>query len=99
MKRPQAALNEYIGKNLLYCSFLGTFCTICNLLLWENHIHSAINHALEDGLSCINDKDWDETANWIFTKWGKAYSGKNFENLSDPDKLRAAFHTLNLFLH
>lgn len=73
--------------------------SFCNLLLWENHIHSAINHALEDGLSCINDKDWDETANWIFTKWGKAYSGKNFEILSDPDKLRAAFHTLNLFLH
>lgn len=78
---------------------LNPHISFCNLLLWENHIHNAINHALEDGLSCVNDKNWDETANWIFTKWGKAYSGKNFENLSDSEKLRAAFHTLNLFLH
>lgn len=26
----------------------------------------------------------------FLTKWGKAYSGKNFENLPEPEKLRAA---------
>lgn len=71
----------------------------CNLLRWENHIHNATNYALENGLSCISGKDWDEMANWIFTKWGKAYSGKNFEIISEAEQLRSAYHTLNLFLH
>lgn len=71
----------------------------CNLLRWENHIHNATNNALAEGLSSVANKDWEQTANWIFTKWGKAYSGKNFENLTDKDKLQSAFHTLNVLLH
>lgn len=97
---PTEEFEEKIEKLFeLIANALDPHTSFCNLLLWENHIHNAINHALKDGLSCINDKEWDETANWIFTKWGKAYSGKNFENLPEPEKLRAAFHTLNLFLH
>lgn len=71
----------------------------CNLLRWENHIHNATNNALAEGLSSIASEEWDQTANWIFTKWGKAYSGKRFNTLSDKDKLRSAFHTLNVLLH
>lgn len=70
-----------------------------NLLFWENHIHAAVNAALEDALSGIKSIDWDEAADWIFTKWGQAYSGKNFAGLSDSNKLKSAFHTLNLFFH
>lgn len=97
---PTEEFEEKIEKLFeLIANALNPHTSFCNLLLWENHIHNAINYALKDGLSCINDKEWDETANWIFTKWGKAYSGKNFESLPEPEKLRAAFHTLNLFLH
>lgn len=71
----------------------------CNLLRWENHIHNATNNALAEGLSSIASEEWDQTANWIFTKWGKAYSGKGFNTLSDKDKLMSAFHTLNVLLH
>lgn len=71
----------------------------CNLLKWENHIHNATNNALAEGLSSIANEEWDQTANWIFTKWGKAYSGKGFNALSDKDKLLSAFHTLNVLLH
>lgn len=71
----------------------------CNLLKWENHIHNATNKALAEGLSSIANEEWDQTANWIFTKWGKAYSGKVFNALSDKDKLLSAFHTLNVLLH
>ena len=73
--------------------------SFCNILKWENHIHKATNKALQEGLACIANQDWDETANWIFTKWGKAYSGKSFDKLSDKEKLISSFHTLNLFLH
>lgn len=71
----------------------------CNLLRWENHIHNATNNALAEGLSSIAHEEWEQTANWIFTKWGKAYSGKGFNTLSDKDKLMSAFHTLNILLH
>lgn len=71
----------------------------CNLLRWENHIHNATNNALAEGLSSIANEEWDQTANWIFTKWGKAYSGKGFSTLSDKDKLMSSFHTLNVLLH
>jgi hypothetical protein len=70
-----------------------------NILFWENHIHTAVNKALEDALSGIRNTNWDNAADWIFTKWGQAYSGKNFAKLSESNKLRSAFHTLNLFLH
>lgn len=73
--------------------------SFCNILKWENHIHKATNKALQEGLACIAGQDWDETANWIFTKWGKAYSGKSFDNLTNKGKLISSFHTLNLFLH
>lgn len=69
------------------------------MLKWENHIHNATNKALAEGLSSIANEEWDQTANWIFTKWGKAYSGKVFNALSDKDKLLSAFHTLNVLLH
>lgn len=73
--------------------------SFCNILKWENHIHKAANKALQEGLACIAGKDWDATANWIFTKWGRAYSGKSFEQLTNKEKLISSFHTLNLFLH
>ena len=73
--------------------------SFCNILKWENYIHKATNKALQEGLACIADKNWDETANWIFTKWGKAYSGKSFDKQTNKEKLISSFHTLNLFLH
>lgn len=71
----------------------------CNILRWENHIHNATNKALKEGLASIEGMEWEQTANWIFTKWGKAFSGKNFVDLPDVEKLKSAFHTLNVFLH
>lgn len=68
-----------------------------NILKWENHVHTATSGALNECLSCI-DSDWDKMANWIFTKWSIAYSGKNFDNLTQPEKLKSAFHTLNQIL-
>lgn len=68
-----------------------------NLLLWENHIHSATNRALTEGLSCIA-KEWDSTADWIFTKWGMAYAGRRFQTQTDSEKLKSAFFTLNHFM-
>lgn len=69
-----------------------------NLILWENHIHTATNNALAEGLISI-DNNWDQSANWIFTKWGMAFAGKKFNNYSSIEKLQAAYHTLNHFLH
>lgn len=71
----------------------------CNILRWENHIHNATNKALKEGLASIEGVEWEQTANWVFTKWGKAFSGKNFVDLSDIEKLKSAYHTLNVFLH
>lgn len=69
-----------------------------NLILWENHIHTATNNALTEGLISI-DNNWDQSANWIFTKWGMAFAGKKFNQYSSVEKLQAAYHTLNHFLH
>lgn len=71
--------------------------SFANLLQWENHIHMAANRALTEGLSCINN-EWDSTADWIFTKWGLAYSGRRFKSQTASEKLKAAFFTLNHFM-
>lgn len=68
-----------------------------NLLQWENHIHAAANHALNESLSCIAN-DWDSTADWIFTKWGLAYAGRRFKAQNSSEKLKSAFFTLNHFM-
>ena len=78
---------------------LQTHTSFCNILKWENYIHKATNRALQEGLACIKDRNWDDTANWIFTKWGTAYSGKSFDLQTNKEKLISSFHTLNLFLH
>jgi hypothetical protein len=72
--------------------------TFQNLLIWENHIHIATNKALSESVSIIN-QDWNKSADWIFTKWGMAFAGKNFDSQSDKEKVIAAYRTLNHFLH
>jgi len=68
-----------------------------NLISWENHIHNATNSSLTESLSVIKE-DWDNSANWIFTKWAKAFSGCNFDDYNNSERLKSAYHTLNHFL-
>ncbi len=77
---------------------LTTHVTFNNLLMWENHIHKAIDNALSESLSII-ENDWDASANWIFTKWSFASAGKNYDSYTPLEKAKAAYHTLNHFLY
>jgi hypothetical protein len=77
---------------------LTTHVTFNNLLMWENHIHKAIDNALSESLSII-ENDWDASANWIFTKWSFASAGKNYNSYTPLEKAKAAYHTLNHFLY
>lgn len=72
--------------------------TFHNLLLWENHIHKAIDNALSESLSII-ENDWDSSADWIFTKWSLASAGKNYNSYTPLEKAKAAYYTLNHFLY
>lgn len=77
---------------------LTTHVTFKNLLMWENHIHKAIDNALSESLSII-ENDWDASANWIFTKWSVASAGKNYKSYTPLERAKAAYHTLNHFLY
>jgi hypothetical protein len=70
-----------------------------NILLWENNIHNATNNSVIESLSVIaKENDWDESANWIFTQWAKAYAGNNYSTYKDSGKLMSSFHTLDSYL-
>jgi len=66
------------------------------LLNWENEVHKSADRTLEEIFNFENSiENWENNANYIFTKLGLSYSGKHYDGSKLEDKINSSYQAFN----
>ncbi|MEJ0104365.1 MAG: hypothetical protein WDO19_18160 [Bacteroidota bacterium] len=66
------------------------------LLNWENQVHKSADNTLQRVFSAHNSfSNWSDNANFLFNKFGKSYSGKEYFSQSPEEKIKSSFQAFN----
>ncbi|HRE77770.1 MAG TPA: hypothetical protein PLL09_08095 [Flavobacterium sp.] len=63
---------------------------------WENIVNNSSGELINNFINFIDkDKNWDDSAKYLLYKLANAYGGKEITQLSEIDKIKNSFYTLN----
>jgi len=66
------------------------------LITWENMVHRSTDKTLKEVFNVIHEQEsWRDNAEFLLSRLGESYAGKDFKTASSEEKIRSAFQTLN----